>query len=93
MKSGNKQGRVSETVIDHKERLSFDRYGALRFSEWQFEKRKVYKDSEGIITLEVPVSERLFLLAKGSAALWLRPDEIRDLKNMLDAQQIVALER
>ena len=83
-------GKVSETVIDHKERLSFDRSGALRFSSWHFEKRKVYKNSEGEVRLELPIKETLFLISKGNIALWLRPEEIRDLKNMLEAQQELA---
>lgn len=81
----------NEIVVDKKEMLYGDRTGALKLGVWRFEKRKIFRDNEGEVNVEMPMNETLFLIAKGKSAVWLKPEEIRDLKNMLDAQEKLAI--
>lgn len=90
-KSGFGGRRASEVVVESKERKFFDSIGLIWFSEWNFKKLRLYRDCDGNVVSEMPFEETLFSLSKKCGdkwnSIWLRADEVRDLKNLLAGQE------
>jgi hypothetical protein len=55
----------------------------VRVGAWDFDKRMVFMNSDGTSS-EMPLSETLLVISKKDSAIWLRPEEVKMLKQMLD---------
>lgn len=66
------------------ELISKTRMGAVWLKEFVFHKVRTTTDSNGEVIGEVPFKEVLHLISVGNQAIWLRPDQMLELKNLLD---------
>jgi len=73
-----------EIQKDSHKLLSESRCGWLRLKEFRFVKRRIYKNRQGEVVQEVPFTEHVILISCRKQALWLRPLELRDLKELLE---------
>jgi len=62
--------------------------GSLCLKQFRFDKLLINRDSKYEALKEAPFSQYLFVISKGRGykqqSIWLAPDDIRDLKNLLD---------
>ena len=69
--------------VSHK-LVSQSHSGRLWLKHFRFVKRRVYKNKDGEVLQEVPFTEHAYLVSCGEQAVWLRPEEVRDLKELLE---------
>ena len=73
-----------EIQKDSHKLVSASRRGWLQLKEYRFNKRRVYRDRQGEVSQEVPFTEHVFLISCRNQAIWLRPEQLRDLKDLLE---------
>lgn len=73
-----------EIEKDSHKLVSASRRGWLWLKEFRFAKRRIYRNKAGEVTNEVPFVEHSYLISCRSQAIWLRPEELRDLKDLLE---------
>jgi len=75
--------KADKIVVVNKRNVASLHYGILRVGAWEFDKRLVYLHDDGSSS-ERPISKTLLVISKKNSAIWLQPEEVRMLKQMLD---------
>ena len=64
--------------------MSKTRMGAIWHKIFEFDKVRITRNGDGGITSEMPFKETLHLISLGDQALWLKPDQMLELKNLIE---------
>ncbi len=84
--------KLYKTIIRNKEVLSREFKRGLKTATVLFHKKKVYKDSHGNITNEIPFEEILTVIGKKDQQIWLSCEDVANLKQLLDNSTLNAIE-
>lgn len=76
--------RPDKIIVIDKKKLGSVRKGLLNVGMFRFEKRMVFTGSDGYSSSEIPFEETLVFISKRDTAIWLKTDEIKALKELLD---------
>ena len=66
------------------ELISKTRMGSVWLKQFVFHKVRINTDHSGEVIGEMPFKEILYLISVGSQAIWLRPEQMLELRNVLD---------
>jgi metal-dependent hydrolase (beta-lactamase superfamily II) len=75
--------KPDKIIVVNKENIAITHKGMVRIAAWNFDKRLVFTNNDGSSS-EIPHEETMVVIAKKDTSIWLTPNEIGELKQMLE---------